>query len=277
KSRARKQRVRRHRPRTSRWRTCVKGLRNLDMFWVLTVLSTTTFVLIALTLLYYRHTYQQFLHRFSAEELRSRMNHLGFDHIYILERPVHSDAEAHRARWSTVGRQLGIEYESWPVQAPNAVDPMQVMLHQRECWRPHLAIYRDMEDKGYMDALIIEDHVVAGPSVQLRIYSALREVPPDWDVLQLGPAQNGTDSGHHDDIPIHGTQLKYRRVDDGSCNNLAYGISRSAVRKVLKVVASTHAHADFEHKMLEMLDRVKLLLFRVSPSIFLWQDESKEI
>ncbi|KAJ2099338.1 hypothetical protein GGI09_002837 [Coemansia sp. S100] len=69
-----------------------------------------------------------------------------------------------------------------------------------------------------------------------------------------------------------GTLLKYRRVDDGACNNLAYAISRAGTRKILKIMDSTHAHADFEHLLLDALDRVKLLLFRVSPSIFKWQD-----
>ncbi|KAJ2071479.1 hypothetical protein GGI16_009161 [Coemansia sp. S142-1] len=69
-----------------------------------------------------------------------------------------------------------------------------------------------------------------------------------------------------------GTLLKYRRVDDGACNNLAYAISRAGARKILKIMDSTHAHADFEHLLLDALDRVKLLLFRVSPSIFKWQN-----
>ncbi|KAI8326017.1 hypothetical protein GQ54DRAFT_162173 [Martensiomyces pterosporus] len=276
KSRARKKHVRRVR-RTSRWQQCLTSIRNVDMFWALTILSIGTFVLIALSLLYYRHSYQLFLHRFSHEELMHRRHHLGFDHIYILERPIHESAKSHAQRWEAAKKDLDIEYEMWPVSIPSALDPKQVMLHQRECWRPHLAIYRDMVLKGHMDALIVEDHVMAGPSPQLRLYHALMQIPADWDMLQLGPAANGTDSGHHDDMPIHRSTLKYRRVDDGACNNLAYAISRAGVKKVLKIVDSTHAHADFEHKMLDALDKVKFLIFRVSPSIFSWQSAEREI
>ncbi|KAJ1964895.1 hypothetical protein GGI12_001126 [Dipsacomyces acuminosporus] len=276
KSRARKQRVRRVR-RTSRWQQCLTSVRNVDVFWALTILSIGTFVLIALSLLYYRHAHQLFLHRFSHEELSQRRSHLGFDHIYVLERPLQESSQAHAQRWEKTGRDLEIEYEMWPVSAPSALDPKQTMLHQRECWRPHLPIYRDMLKKGYMDALIVEDHVVAGPSPQLRLYHSLLDIPADWDVLQLGPAANGTDSGHHEDIPVHGLQLTYRRVDDGACNNLAYAISRSGVHKVLKTIDSTHAHADFEHKMLDALDRVRFLIFRISPSIFSWEGAQSEM
>ncbi|KAJ2050003.1 hypothetical protein IW146_009810 [Coemansia sp. RSA 922] len=271
KSRGRKRHVRRI-ERRSRWQRCLAHIRNVDLFWALTVVSIGGFVLIALTLLYFRHSHQVFLHRFSNEELSQRQHTLGFDQVYVIERPMHDNTQAHRERWEAVGKQLDIGFETWPVSVPSPLDPRQVMLHQRECWRPHLAIYRDIVDKGYMDALIVEDHVAFGPSPKLRIYSALMGIPADWDLLQLGPEGNGTDSGHHDDIPIMGTLLKYRRVDDGACNNLAYAISRAGARKILKIMDSTHAHADFEHLLLDALDRVKLLLFRVSPSIFKWQN-----
>ncbi|KAJ2746510.1 hypothetical protein GGI20_001285 [Coemansia sp. BCRC 34301] len=276
KSRARKRHVRRI-ERRSRWQRCVAHIRNVDLFWALTIVSIGGFVFVALMLLYFRHSHQVLLHRFSLEELDKRQRTLGFDQIYVIERPMHDNTQAHQARWEAVGKQFGIKFETWPVSVPSPLDPKQIMLHQRECWRPHLAIYRDIVDKAYLDALIVEDHVAFGANPKSRIYSALVGVPADWDVLQLGPAGNGTDSGHHDDIPIAGSQLKYRRVDDGACNNLAYAISRAGTRKILKIVDSTQAHADFEHKLLDALDRVKLLLFRVSPSIFKWQDVGGEI
>ncbi|KAJ2007853.1 hypothetical protein GGI04_000301 [Coemansia thaxteri] len=277
KSRARKRNHVRRVDRRSFGHRCLARIRNVDLFWALTTVSIGGFVLIALTLLYFRHGHQLLMHRFSHEELSRRQRTLGFDRIYVIERPMHENTKVHRARWEGEGEKLGIDFVTWPVSAPNPLDPHTIMLHQRECWRPHLAIYRDIVTKGYMDALIVEDHVVFGPSPRLRIYSALVGVPADWDVLQLGPAGNGTDSGHHDDIPIKNTLLKYRRVDDGACNNLAYAISHAGTRKILSIIDSTHAHADFEHKLLGALDRVKLLLFRVSPSIFLWQNAGAEI
>ncbi|KAJ1733317.1 hypothetical protein LPJ61_001618 [Coemansia biformis] len=270
KSRARKRRVRHVDRRTLRQRV-VAGVRNVDMFWALTVASVGTFVLIAVSLLYFRHSHLLLMQRFTREALAQREQHLGFDHIYVIERPVHENAAAHRERWMAAAERLGIEVEMWPVQAPEPLDPHQVQLHQRECWRPHLTLYRDMIAKGHMDALVVEDHVVFGPSPRLRIYSALMSIPADWDMLQLGPAANGTDSGHHDAIPIGGTLLAYRRVDDGACNNLAYAISHAGAAKIVKLMDSTAAHADFEHKLLDALDRIKLLLFRVSPSLFVWR------
>ncbi|KAJ1669707.1 hypothetical protein GGF38_002048, partial [Coemansia sp. RSA 25] len=147
------------------------------------MLSIGGFVLIALALLYFRHSHQVFLHRFSLEELDKRQRTLGFDQIYVIERPMHDSTQAHRARWEAVGKQFGIEFETWPVSVPSPLDPKQVNLHQRECWRPHLAIYRDIVDKAYMDALIVEDHVAFGAHPKSRIYSALVGVPADWDVL----------------------------------------------------------------------------------------------
>ncbi|KAJ1668300.1 hypothetical protein IW140_000395 [Coemansia sp. RSA 1813] len=275
KSRARKRRVRRTDRRTL-WQRIIAGARNVDMFWALTGASICTFVLIALSLLYFRHSHLAFMHRFSHEELSRRKGHLGFDKIYVIERAaMHEDVPAHRGRWATIGKELGIEFETWPISVPTPLDPRLALLHQRECWRPHQAIYRDILANDHMDALIVEDHVEFGPSPQLRLYSALIEIPADWDVLQLGPTANGTDSGRHDDIPIQGSQLMYRRVDDGACNNLAYAISRAGARKVIKTLDSTHAHADFEHKMLDALDRVKFLMFRVSPGIFRWRDSDR--
>ncbi|KAJ2732613.1 hypothetical protein H4R23_002802 [Coemansia sp. Cherry 401B] len=276
KSRARKRRVRRVDRRTL-WQKVVSGVRNVDMFWALTVVSIGMFVLIALSLLYFRHSHMLHMQRFTHEALSLRETHLGLDHIYVIERPVHRSTEEHRERWTAAGERLGIHVEMWPVTAPEPLDPKEFMLHQRECWRPHLALYRDMIKQGYMDALVIEDHVVFGPSPRLRLYSALMNIPADWDVLQLGPDTNGTDSGHHDDVPINGVQLSYRRVDDGSCNNLAYAISNAGASKIVKMMDSTTAHADFEHKMLSALDRVKLLLFRVSPSIFMWKEAESDI
>ncbi|KAJ2806653.1 hypothetical protein H4R21_000779 [Coemansia helicoidea] len=276
KSRARKRHVRRIDRRTL-WQRAVAGARNVDMFWALTVASIGTFVLIAVSLLYFRHSHLLVMQRFGREALAQRAPHLGFDHVYVIERPMHDSATVHRARWAAAAERLGIQVEMWPVTAPEPLDPHEVLLHQRECWRPHLALYRDMLAKGYMDALVVEDHVVFGPSPRLRIYSVLMNIPADWAVLQLGPAANGTDSGRHDDIPIGGTVLAYRRVDDGACNNLAYAISHAGAAKIVRLMDSTTAHADFEHKLLDALDRVKLLLFRVSPSMFAWKEAESDI
>ncbi|KAJ1912295.1 hypothetical protein LPJ71_002742, partial [Coemansia sp. S17] len=62
KSRGRKRHVRRI-ERRSRWQRCLAHIRNVDLFWALTVVSIGGFVLIALTLLYFRHSHQVFLHR----------------------------------------------------------------------------------------------------------------------------------------------------------------------------------------------------------------------
>ncbi|KAJ1646436.1 hypothetical protein LPJ64_002081 [Coemansia asiatica] len=277
KSRARKKSYVKRRRNLTLWQRCLASIKAIDMFWALTVASVGTFVLIALSLLYFRHSYQVFLHRFSHEELSLRRQHLGFDHIYVVERPA--ERAVSNGLWEEASRRLEIKVERWPVSVPTPVDPLQTMIFQRECWRPHKGIYRDMEERGFMDALIIEDHVVAGSSPQLRLYSALMAIPGDWDVLQLGPPANGTDSGHHDDIPIHWTgshPLAFRRVDDGACNNLAYAISRAGARKLLRIAETTHAHADFEHKMMEELSKAKFLVFRVSPNIFTWQQQQQQ-
>ncbi|KAJ2503420.1 hypothetical protein GGH96_000210 [Coemansia sp. RSA 1972] len=276
KSRARKQRVRRTDRRTL-WQKMVSGVRTIDIFWALTSISICVFVLIALSLLYFRHSHLLYMQRFTHEALHLREQHLGFDHVYVIERPVHESIDVHRERWMAAGERLGIKVEMWPVTAPKPLDPRHVLLHQRECWRPHLSLYRDMIKNGYMDALVIEDHVVFGPSPRLRVYSALMSIPADWDVLQLGPETNGTDSGRHDDVPINGAHLAYRRVDDGACNNLAYAISNAGAHKIVRIVDSTSTHAEFEHKMLDALDRVKLLLFRVLPSIFAWKEAESDI
>ncbi|KAJ2615634.1 hypothetical protein H4S08_001138 [Coemansia sp. RSA 1365] len=276
KSRAHKNRVRQVDRRSWKHKIIAK-VRTVDMFWILTILSVGIFVLIALSLLYFRHSHLEVMHRFTFEALSRRRQHLGYDHIYVIERPVHEDATEHRERWKAAARRLEIDVEMWPVTAPKPLDPQEVKLYQRECWRPHLSLFRDVIAKGYKDALVIEDHVVFGPSPRLRIYGALMEIPADWDVLQLGPAANGTDSGHHDAIPINGAPLAYRRVDDGACNNLAYGISHTGATKIVKMIDTTEAHADFEHKMLDALDRIKLLLFRVSPSLFAWREAETAI
>lgn len=286
KSRARKKRYISNRNGRNRFllSRLLANIRNIDLFWALTAVSIGGFVCIAITLLYFRHSHQVFLHRFSHEELSQRNRTLGFDHIYVIERALHEDSPAlgstnqHKQRWQGLAQRIGIDIQTWKVPAPSPLDPKQVLLQQRECWRPHLPIYRDMLEKKYKDVLIIEDHVVFGPSIQLRLYSALMEIPADWDVLQLGPSANGTDSGHHDDVRINGlTNLKYRRVDDGACNNLAYGLSLAGAQKVIGYLDSTQAHADFEHKMLDALDRAKFLLFRVSPGLFEWQSPGSEI
>ncbi|KAJ2456309.1 hypothetical protein EV183_000236 [Coemansia sp. RSA 2336] len=276
KSRARKRHVRRV-DRRSLGQKILFHARNIDLFWALTVTSVVVFIVIALSLLYFRHSHLLYMHRFTNEALNLRERQLGLDHIYVIERPVHESVAEHRKRWERAEERLGIRVQMWSVAAPEPINPMEIMLHQRECWRPHVALYRDIIKSGYQDALVIEDHVAFGPSPRLRMYSALMNIPADWDVLQLGPETNGTDSGHHDDIPINGAQLAYRRVDDGACNNLAYAISNAGAAKILKMMDSTNAHADFEHKMLGALDRVKVLMFRVVPSIFAWKEAEADI
>ncbi|KAJ2725336.1 hypothetical protein GGI07_001344 [Coemansia sp. Benny D115] len=271
---AEKSRARKHRHVSKRRRTlrqqCLAAARSIDLFWALTAASIGSFVLIALSLLYLRHSRQVFQHRFSHEEISQRRLRLGFDHVYVVER-----LNNHGAAWTESGRQLQIDFERWPVAAPSPVDPLQTRLEQRECWRAHQAIHRDMVARGFMDALVVEAHVVPGASPQLRLYSALAAIPADWDVLQLGPTANGTDSGRHDDIPIHGPGgLAYRRVEDGACNNLAYAISRAGARKLLRVADETQAHADFEHRVSDMLQRAKLLVFRVTPAVFAWEQST---
>ncbi|KAJ2686119.1 hypothetical protein H4R19_006740, partial [Coemansia spiralis] len=75
KSRARKRRVRRVDRRTL-WQRAVAGARNVDMFWALTVASIGTFVLIAVSLLYFRHSHLLLMHRFTHEALAQRAQHL---------------------------------------------------------------------------------------------------------------------------------------------------------------------------------------------------------
>ncbi|KAJ2243313.1 hypothetical protein GGH98_005131, partial [Coemansia sp. RSA 454] len=107
KSRARKQRVRRTDRRTL-WQKIVSGVRTIDIFWALTSVSICVFVLIALSLLYFRHSHLLYMKRFTHEALHLREQHLGFDHVYVIERPVHESIDEHRGRWTAAGERLGI-------------------------------------------------------------------------------------------------------------------------------------------------------------------------
>ncbi|KAJ1930859.1 hypothetical protein GGF37_007580, partial [Kickxella alabastrina] len=233
KSRARKQPPHMRQPGRRRGlkQRCLAGLRSIDLFWALTAASIGTFILIALALLYFRHSHNAFMHRFSHEELSRRRHHLGFDHIYVVQ---HADGGGRQ--WAEDAARMEIELQPWPVaeSAPTATDARSTLLVQHACWHAHRGIYRDIVASGHMDALIIEDRVVAGPSARLRLYGALRGVPADWDVLHLGPPANSTGPGRHDDIAIPGAAagaLAYRRVDAGACDNLAYAVSLAGARK----------------------------------------------
>ncbi|KAJ1889089.1 hypothetical protein LPJ66_008219, partial [Kickxella alabastrina] len=179
KSRARKQPLHMRQPgrRGGLKQRCLAGLRSIDLFWALTAASIGTFILIALALLYFRHSHNAFMRRFSHEELSRRRHHLGFGHIYAVQ---HADGGV---RWAEDAARMEIELQPWPVagSAPTATDARTTLLVQHACWLAHRGIYRDIVSSGHMDALIIEDRAVAGPSARLRLYGALRGVPADWD------------------------------------------------------------------------------------------------
>lgn len=66
--------------------------------------------------------------------------------------------------------------------------PMQA--GQIGCAWSHAEVYKDIVQKGYRKVLILEDDAVVDEEAAKEVSSVLKELPPDWELLYFGFAEN---------------------------------------------------------------------------------------
>lgn len=54
------------------------------------------------------------------------------------------------------------------------------------CALSHRGIYQDILEKGYQNALILEDDVMPNPDADAKFRNALAQLPQNWELLMLG-------------------------------------------------------------------------------------------
>lgn len=58
------------------------------------------------------------------------------------------------------------------------------------CAMSHLSVYKDIIDKGYKNALILEDDITIDTSFTNEFSQSLSELPENWEILYLGYLYN---------------------------------------------------------------------------------------
>ena len=136
-----------------------------------------------------------------------------FDKIYImtLERSVNRhpvfkkrlEGLDYEIFWGVDGQKLDIKkleeqglYNSDKARAIKRelkLQPRDLSLSILGCALSHVGIYKDVVKNGYEKILIMEDDVTVDKSKNGYLQRAVKELPPDWELLYLGYLHNNND------------------------------------------------------------------------------------
>lgn len=169
--------------------------------------------------------------------------------------------------------------------------PCNGVVHQNEiaCSLSHRLIYQDIVDKGYENALILEDDVASIDANLPHLAEALSSLPTDWEMVYLGYelnfAFNGSMNVKQQLVSLlYQTGIRPGSVSDKyvsypkkisahlkiagvHTNTEAYAIRRSTAQKFIEWQTPVRWIAD--HLLMDVCANRKIKAFLVHPKIFM--------
>lgn len=127
---------------------------------------------------------------------------------------------------------------------------------QIACALSHIGVLERVLARGLERALILEDDVRLEPDFARRLDAALRETPPDFDLLYLW-------DGYPDSsTPVPGASCV--RASGYPLGTVAYAVSRKGASRILELVVPIRDHLD--EMLASYVERGHLKAFSVVPS-----------
>lgn len=197
-------------------------------------------------------------------------------------------------RMAEMARQLeaaGVPYQRFP-----AVDGAKVPAHELErlatpecrtfctssmigCALSHMNLWRLVVERGYERVLVIEDDAALVPTFRQGLQQALRDVPPDFDVLLLGCFLLCNKDRKYAPLNRLARLFLQTRRDDRTWGTVyvpekfagthCYVVSRRGAAKLLRLLPRVQGHIDMA------MDLPDVRLYAVSPDLAFQRDMSE--
>ncbi|KAJ1839895.1 hypothetical protein IWW55_004119 [Coemansia sp. RSA 2706] len=189
---------------------------------------------------------------------------LGFDHIYVIH--THPQRPGQMSRVLQM-LQITAEFVAAPVVPPgNSTLPARRVAE----WHAHMGVYRDMRERGFESALILDGSV----DMELNIKTIMRRVHrvlPSWDLLFPGHC------GAFERIqPRVSAQLPMLRVANMPLCLHAYAVSRSGVDSLLDHLAALPPDRDIlGMAIMRLAEQRRLAMYSLDTPVFVPESTDK--
>ena len=212
----------------------------------------------------------------------------GIDATFVINLDRSVDRLAEMARQC---QELGIPFQRFP-----AVDGAKVPADELErlatptcrafctpsmigCALSHMNLWRLVVERGYERVLVIEDDARLVPGFKQGLLQALRDVPPDFDVLLLGCFLLCNKDRKYAPLNRAVRPLLKLRQDDRTWGSVyvpekfagthCYVVSRAGAAKLLRLLPRVQGHIDMS------MDHPDVRLYAVSPDLAYQRDMSE--
>ncbi|CAG8712025.1 9269_t:CDS:1 [Racocetra persica] len=185
-------------------------------------------------------------------------NTLGFSHIYVLNLINRRDR---REKLEILEKKLNLKFEFFPAVSKddeNAIKeveiknpPYPLTSAQIACYLSHSKIYQSIIQRGYDNALILEDDVDFELNIASIISDTYRFLPSNWDIYFIGYCDYMERLGQLVDGQSSSSPYTVRKAIMPVCTH-GYAISRAGVLKLVENL----------HPMSETIDSTMLRLKR---------------
>ncbi|CAG8816814.1 23038_t:CDS:1, partial [Cetraspora pellucida] len=159
---------------------------------------------------------------------------LGFDHIYV----IHLDYRTDRfERLKEISSYLGLDFDYFPAVSKYDEEFLRrfgtanMDLSQKACFLSHYLVYKEIIDKGYNSALILEDDVDFELNITVIMNDILHDLPSSWETLYVGSCQELVGERVGKNSSLHKLYMSVYPI----CTH-AYAVSYSGVRKIVELI-----------------------------------------
>ncbi|CAG8722312.1 1768_t:CDS:2, partial [Dentiscutata erythropus] len=188
---------------------------------------------------------------------------LGFDHIYIVHLDYRTDR---RERLDELASYLGLDFDYLSAISKNDEQILRkygsadMISPQKACYLSHCFIYKEIIDKGYNNALILEDDVDFELNITAIMTDIHRDLPASWEMLYVGHCFE--DVGEQVGISSSVHRL-YKSVAP-MCTH-AYAVSYSGARKLIELVDPVIPRGTIDYSLSVVVKDKKVNSFDVHP------------
>ncbi|CAG8548015.1 10214_t:CDS:1, partial [Racocetra fulgida] len=197
------------------------------------------------------------------KEFRIANRTLGFDHIYVIHLDYRTDR---RERLDEISSYLGLDFDYFSAvskndeQFLNRFGSGDMDLPQKACYLSHYLIYKEIIDKGYDSALILEDDVDFELNITAIMTDIHHDLPPSWETLYIGSCFESMGEQVGKGSSVH---RLYKSVAPMCLH--AYAVSYSGAQKLLELLDPEVPLGTVDYSLSEVVRYGKVSSYSVHP------------
>ncbi|CAG8620770.1 22419_t:CDS:1 [Cetraspora pellucida] len=197
------------------------------------------------------------------KEFRSSNRTLSFDHIYV----IHLDHRTDRLeKLNELSSYLGLDLDYFTAVSRynerflRKFGTGNMNPSQKACYLSHHLIYRQIIDKGYKSALILEDDVDFELNITAIMADIHHELPLFWDVLYVGHCNERKGELVGNSSYAHKLYKSMRPA----CMH-AYAVSYFGVRKLVEMLDPVVPITAIDNSLPDLISNKKVTSYSVHP------------